>query len=122
MIGRNPDVFNVHEELTDLAELSGKEHSAYVQSMFSHLARRYDRANRWMSWGQDRKWRKEVLKIAQLPAGGRVLDIGTGTGDLALEAYKQDPGSMVVGADFTARMMELGSRIVAMSFCEPRSW
>ena len=78
--------------------------------MFTRLAGRYDRANRWMTWGQDIKWRREVLDRAQLPKGGRLLDIGTGTGDLALEAIHRDDTSFIIGADFTPEMMQVGRK------------
>jgi demethylmenaquinone methyltransferase/2-methoxy-6-polyprenyl-1,4-benzoquinol methylase len=76
--------------------------------MFSYLARHYDMANRWMTWGQDVKWRREVIDRAFLPKGGRLLDIGTGTGDLALEALRRDEYLLAVGADFTPEMMRVG--------------
>jgi demethylmenaquinone methyltransferase/2-methoxy-6-polyprenyl-1,4-benzoquinol methylase len=80
-----------------------------IKRMFTRIAHRYDRANRWMTWGQDVKWRREVLNLAALPTGGRLLDTGTGTGDLALEALQRDKSSFVVGADFTPEMMKQGS-------------
>jgi len=77
--------------------------------MFSRLARRYDIANRWMTWGQDVKWRGEVIDRACLPVRGKLLDVGTGTGDLVLEAIKRDKTLFGVGSDFTLEMMQLGS-------------
>jgi demethylmenaquinone methyltransferase / 2-methoxy-6-polyprenyl-1,4-benzoquinol methylase len=79
-----------------------------VKSLFRHIASRYDTANRWMTWGQDLKWRREVIDLAQLPDGGRLLDIGTGTGDLALEALQREKLILPVGADFTPEMMLVG--------------
>jgi demethylmenaquinone methyltransferase/2-methoxy-6-polyprenyl-1,4-benzoquinol methylase len=66
-----------------MATLAGKERADYVRRMFSQAARRYDIANRWMAWRQDVKWRREVIDRASLPFSGILLDIGTGTGDLA---------------------------------------
>ena len=91
-----------------MAQLSGRERAAYVKSMFAHLARTYDRANRWMTWGQDVRWRRQVIDLAHLPAGGRLLDIGTGTGELALEALRRDGSLLAVGGDFTPEMMRIG--------------
>lgn len=82
----------------------------YIKKMFARLADRYDRANRWMTWGQDIRWREEVIDRAQLPIGGRLLDIGTGTGELALEAIRRDKTLCVVGADFSPEMMHVGSK------------
>jgi len=64
--------------------------------------------NRLMTWGQDRRWRREVIDRAQLPPGGRLLDLGTGTGDLALEALRRDADLRVAAADFTLEMMHRG--------------
>ena len=82
----------------------------HIRQMFARLADRYDRANRWMTWGQDIRWREEVIDRAQLPIGGRLLDVGTGTGDLALEAIRRDKTLFVVAADFTPEMMQIGSQ------------
>lgn len=79
-----------------------------VRSMFTRIASRYDRANRWMTFGQDVKWRRRVLDFAQLPQGGRLLDVGSGTGDLALEAYKRDGSIIAIAADFAAEIIKIG--------------
>jgi demethylmenaquinone methyltransferase/2-methoxy-6-polyprenyl-1,4-benzoquinol methylase len=81
-----------------------------VRRLFAGIARRYDLANRWMTWGQDLKWRREVLRRAELPAGGSLLDIGTGTGDLALGALQQDSSIHAAGLDFTPQMIQQGRR------------
>jgi demethylmenaquinone methyltransferase/2-methoxy-6-polyprenyl-1,4-benzoquinol methylase len=87
---------------------SNKERANNVRNMFAHLAVRYDLANRWMTWGQDVKWRREVISRVHLPKGGKLLDIGTGTGDLALEALRRDKQLLAVGADFTVQMISVG--------------
>lgn len=93
-----------------MANISGKVQAHKVRSMFTRIASRYDVANRWMTWGQDTKWRREVLNLAGLPQGGLLLDIGAGTGDLALEALRQEKSLLVIGADFTPEMMQLGRK------------
>ena len=87
---------------------SEKRSTNDVRRMFTRIANRYDVANRWMTWGQDVKWRREVLNKAAIPMGGTLLDIGAGTGDLAIEALSRDKSLWVVGADFTPEMMRLG--------------
>lgn len=91
-----------------MAHLEGNEHAQYVQNMFARIAGRYDLMNRLMTAGQDVKWRKYVIEQARLPENGRLLDIATGTGDIAFEGLKQRPSIEVVGGDFTIEMMQVG--------------
>jgi demethylmenaquinone methyltransferase/2-methoxy-6-polyprenyl-1,4-benzoquinol methylase len=92
------------------AALRGAERAQYVQEMFSRISHRYDLMNRLMTAGQDARWRAEVIRRAELPPGGRLLDLGTGTGDLCFEALRQRPGCRPVASDFTLAMMRAGQR------------
>lgn len=94
-----------------MAHLQGQERAQYVQSMFARIAGRYDLMNRLMTGGQDVKWRRYVIRQANLPQNGRLLDIATGTGDIALEGLHQVPGLRAVGGDFTVEMMQAGKQI-----------
>jgi demethylmenaquinone methyltransferase/2-methoxy-6-polyprenyl-1,4-benzoquinol methylase len=79
--------------------------------MFARIAPRYDLMNRVMTVGQDQRWRKLLLQQANLPPQGRLLDIATGTGDIALAAPTQSPDlGHVVGADFTLPMLHIARR------------
>jgi demethylmenaquinone methyltransferase/2-methoxy-6-polyprenyl-1,4-benzoquinol methylase len=98
-----------------MAHLEGQERADYVQNMFARIAGRYDMMNRMMTAGQDVRWRKYVIGQAKLPANGTLLDIATGTGDIALEGLRQTPGLQAVGGDFTIEMMQAGKRIPARS-------
>ncbi len=91
-----------------MTHLTGAERAAYVQSMFARIAGRYDLMNRLMTGGQDVGWRRQVIQLAQLPPGGKLLDLGTGTGDLAFEALRQQPALRATGGDFTLEMMRVG--------------
>ena len=93
-----------------MSQLTGADRARFVQAMFGRIAGRYDLMNRLMTGGQDRRWRRLVLDRAQLPPGGRLLDLGTGTGDLALEALGRDGGLRAIGGDFTLEMMRVGRR------------
>jgi demethylmenaquinone methyltransferase/2-methoxy-6-polyprenyl-1,4-benzoquinol methylase len=78
--------------------------------MFGRIAPRYDLMNRLMTFGQDVGWRREAIRRARLPDRGRLLDLGAGTGDLALEALRQHPDCQPAAADFTLEMMRVGQR------------
>jgi demethylmenaquinone methyltransferase/2-methoxy-6-polyprenyl-1,4-benzoquinol methylase len=87
---------------------SNADHAQYMQQMFARIARRYDLMNRLMTFGQDRRWRRFVVGQAHLRPGDRLLDIATGTGDIAFEARRQVPDLRIVAADFTLPMMRVG--------------
>jgi len=84
------------------------ERARYVRGMFERIAPRYDLLNRLMTAGQDRAWRRQVIRLAGLPASGRLLDLGAGTGDLSGEALRQHPSSRPLAADFTPGMLRVG--------------
>lgn len=91
-----------------MASLSGEARARYVQEMFARISSRYDLMNRLMTAGQDIRWRREVIRRAELPPAGRLLDLGAGTGDLARETRRQQPSGLPVAADFTLEMMRVG--------------
>jgi demethylmenaquinone methyltransferase/2-methoxy-6-polyprenyl-1,4-benzoquinol methylase len=93
---------------------STTEKHRYVNTMFARIAHRYDLMNRIMTGGQDRRWRKLLIQQAQLPPDGKLLDMATGTGDIAFEALQQHPNlGQVVGADFTLPMLKEAQRRAA---------
>jgi demethylmenaquinone methyltransferase/2-methoxy-6-polyprenyl-1,4-benzoquinol methylase len=82
------------------------EHKAgYVREMFSRIAPRYDLMNRLMTLGRDQSWRRLTVQRAGIQAGAHVLDIATGTADLAFSAREARAG-MVVAADFSYTMLK----------------
>jgi demethylmenaquinone methyltransferase/2-methoxy-6-polyprenyl-1,4-benzoquinol methylase len=93
-----------------MTHLSGDEKSHYVQNVFTRIAKRYDLMNRLMTGGQDIRWRKEVIRRAGLHPHACLLDLGTGTGDLAREAREQQPTARITAADFTFEMMRTGRK------------
>ena len=99
-----------------MTQLTGKERAAYVQGMFTKIARRYDLMNRIMTGGQDIRWRKRVIELARMRSNSRLLDLGTGTGDLAREALAQFPRAKVIAADFTLEMMRVGKQNGDLNF------
>lgn len=78
-----------------------------VRSMFASIANRYDRANATLSLGQHGRWRRAAVRLAQAPKAASVLDVATGTGDLAF-AFRRALGrkGRVVGVDFCQPMIE----------------
>jgi demethylmenaquinone methyltransferase/2-methoxy-6-polyprenyl-1,4-benzoquinol methylase len=73
--------------------------------MFDAIAGRYDLMNRVMTMGQDQKWRRFVVDKAGDPGSGWVLDLATGTGDIAALSSRCHPDAHVVGADFSQNML-----------------
>src|SRR5579875_997219 len=79
-----------------------------VRAMFDRIARVYDRMNGVMTAGLHHAWRRRAADLAELEPGGRVLDIATGTGDLAFElGHRVAPAGLVVGADFSENMLQI---------------
>ncbi len=76
-----------------------------VQKMFDDIAPNYDLMNRVMTMGQDQGWRRFVVEKAGDPGSGRVLDLATGTGDIAALMQKQYPDGVHLGADFSLNML-----------------
>lgn len=99
-----------------MTQLKGKERATYVQNMFTKIAGRYDLMNRIMTGGQDVHWRRQVIELARLRFNSRLLDLGTGTGDLAREALAQFPQAKVIAADFTLQMMRVGQKHGPLNF------
>lgn len=81
--------------------------------MFGEIAGRYDFLNHLLSAGIDRRWRRLTTQLAPPREGGPILDVCTGTGDLALAYWRAGGGKVeVVGADFCRPMLEIGLRKV----------
>lgn len=87
-----------------------------VRDMFESIAPRYDFLNRVLSLGIDRRWRSFAVGQLRIPDGGKVLDMATGTGDVALEIAARTPASVrIVGEDFTRGMLTIGKEKIEVS-------
>jgi len=87
-----------------------------IQQMFGTIAPRYDFLNRMLSFGIDRRWRKKAVRLLKYREGARILDVATGTGDVALEIARTTPPSVkITGADFCKEMVDLGQLKAAQS-------
>ena len=79
-----------------------------VRDMFDRIARVYDRMNAVMTAGLHNSWRRRAAELAAVGPGARVLDLATGTGDLAFElGHRVAPDGVVIGADFSENMLAI---------------
>ncbi len=83
------------------------------REMFDTIAHRYDLMNRIISLGMDTRWRKRAIAELCLSSEGRYLDVGSGTGDLALDILEWAPDASVLGLDPATRMLALGRDKIA---------
>ena len=83
----------------------------YVRQLFATIADRYDFITGFLSYGQDRRWKQRLIRLAGLQPSDRLLDLACGTGDILFAAapYVQRP----VGLDLTHRMLQLAKRRAA---------
>ncbi|MBC7794912.1 MAG: bifunctional demethylmenaquinone methyltransferase/2-methoxy-6-polyprenyl-1,4-benzoquinol methylase UbiE [Clostridia bacterium] len=81
--------------------------------MFDRIAQRYDRLNRIMSFGMDRSWRTKLVRAMKIPVNARVLDVATGTADVAIAVADTHQDSHVVGLDPSANMLAVGQTKIA---------
>lgn len=86
---------------------SGKK--SQVALMFDNIAWRYDFLNHFLSLGIDRLWRKKAINKLREASPQRILDVATGTGDLAIAALKLDPKE-VIGVDIAENMLDQGRK------------
>lgn len=77
----------------------------YARRLFATIADRYDFITRLLSYGQDRRWKKQLIRLARLEPSDRVLDLACGTGDIVFGAAPHV--SRAVGLDVTHRMLQL---------------
>ncbi|MBU6337606.1 MAG: class I SAM-dependent methyltransferase [Acidobacteria bacterium] len=86
---------------------SGTLEEPQVRAMFDRIAGVYDLMNSVMTAGMHHRWRRRAADLARIGPGDRVLDVATGTGDLAVElAGRVAPGGSVIGSDFSEEMLD----------------
>ena len=94
--------------------MSDADHDRRIAEMFDRIALRYDRLNRVLSFGTDIGWRRRAIELARLGPGERAVDIGAGTGDLAVGLLRAShPSSAVVAVDLAPAMLAVAARRLA---------
>jgi demethylmenaquinone methyltransferase/2-methoxy-6-polyprenyl-1,4-benzoquinol methylase len=93
-------------------ELSKKEQ---VSKMFNNIAPKYDFLNRFLSLGIDIKWRKKAVALLQQldPMPRKILDVATGTGDVAIAIAQAMPVEKIIGLDIASHMLSIGKQKIA---------
>lgn len=95
------------------AETAGATKNLGSGAMFDAIAARYDLLNRLMSLGIDQRWRRKAVRALAIVGAGRILDLATGTGDVALAIAKNYPDTTVVGVDPSENMLAIARRKIA---------
>jgi len=88
------------------------ERTVRARRLFAGLPRRYDPMGRFLSFGQDPRWRRFMVSRVSIPTSGKALDVATGTGAVAIELVRQK-GATVVGLDQSEPMLREGVRRAA---------
>jgi demethylmenaquinone methyltransferase/2-methoxy-6-polyprenyl-1,4-benzoquinol methylase len=94
------------EEVKPYDETAGKKQQ--VSTMFNNIARYYDFLNHFLSLGIDRRWRRKAIATLKDLQPKQILDVATGTGDLAIEAYAQLKPEKIIGIDISTKMLDIG--------------
>jgi demethylmenaquinone methyltransferase / 2-methoxy-6-polyprenyl-1,4-benzoquinol methylase len=90
-----------------MGELNVDKTPTRIAGMFDAIAPRYDLLNHVLSAGLDKRWRARAIREIRLAPGSRVLDLCTGTADLAVAAVEHSSNISVVGVDFAGQMLRL---------------
>jgi len=91
-----------------------------VRKMFNSIAGKYDFLNHFLSLGIDHYWRMVLVNMLKKRGPKQVLDIATGTGDLAISIAKRIPEAKIIGADISEKMLEIGMKKVKKKKLEQR--
>lgn len=83
-----------------------------VRNMFNNIAGNYDFLNHFLSAGIDRRWRKKVIQVLRKAQSKRILDVATGTADLAIAESKLST-EKIIGIDIADQMLEIGRKKIA---------
>ena len=90
--------------------MSNKSKGEMVRGMFNDIAPTYDRLNHILSFDVDKLWRKRVVRIVRKLGAKHIMDMATGTGDLAIALARNIEGSTIYGADFSSEMLAVAKQ------------
>ena len=88
--------------------LENQEH--FIQHLFIEISEKYDLVNWLMTFGQYKRWQRETIRRANLSTEDKVIDIGSGTGDLTVEGCRFFPGIKIFSVDLTFQMLSFGRK------------
>jgi demethylmenaquinone methyltransferase/2-methoxy-6-polyprenyl-1,4-benzoquinol methylase len=95
-------------------DLASSRKNTEISKLFDDISPNYDFLNHFLSFNIDKRWRKKVIHLLKSENNvSSILDVATGTGDLAIEAFKQIPYVKIVGMDVSSKMMEIAAEKVA---------
>src|SRR5690554_2801501 len=80
-----------------------------VEQMFDNISDGYDNLNRVISLGSDMKWKKKIVRLIEKKNPSKILDVATGTGDLAI-MLSQTKATEIIGADISEGMLKVGRK------------
>lgn len=89
---------------------ASSEKTGQVSTMFNNIAKYYDFLNHFLSLGVDKSWRKKAIAVLKEDQPQHILDVATGTGDLAIEAHRQLKPKKITGVDISVKMLEVGEK------------
>ncbi len=98
-------------------KVSTDKNKERIRAMFDSIAHSYDRLNHSLSLGIDRLWRRRVTRMADRVKARNVLDIATGTGDMAIALARLECTESVVGGDFSENMLAIARKKAAETDC-----
>ncbi|HMO38167.1 MAG TPA: bifunctional demethylmenaquinone methyltransferase/2-methoxy-6-polyprenyl-1,4-benzoquinol methylase UbiE [Saprospiraceae bacterium] len=84
-----------------------------VATMFNNIAKRYDLLNRMLSLGIDRIWRKKAIEMLRADQPQFILDVATGTADVAIETARRLQPKKIIGLDISAEMLNVGRKKIS---------
>lgn len=87
---------------------SDDKKSVQVEQMFDNIAHAYDSLNHTLSLGIDKSWRRKAIAWLKPSAPRKIMDVATGTGDFAIQAYRDLKPETIIGTDISEGMMEVG--------------